>query len=1355
MAAFGKIDTFQEGEETFEHYTERLEQYFEANDIGNTEEADKSKRRAILLTVCGSKIYNLISDLLAPVKPKDKKFEELVKLVKDHFNPTPSEIVQRLKFNSRTRQIGESVSSYVAALRHLAEHCNFGVTLETALRDRLVCGINDEKIQSKLLAQQELTFKSAYDIAVSTEATTKNVKVIAESTSGVSTQPPAVNRVSAQPKGKQSRQTMNCYRCGGDHAPQKCKHKNSRCHLCSKIGHLQKKCFSRRSNVMSSTHGNSPSVKNKSGSFRPNRVPPSRQTGKVNSIQVEDDSGEAEYASSMFRVTSDSVGRKPYSVTIDINGVAIPMEIDTGAAKTVLGETAYKKTLTGDHSKSDKLRPSTDKLQTYTGEVIPILGSTTCAVKYGDFEGTLPVLVVKGNSPSLLGRNWLEEIRLDWNNIFNIRSEISQDPKTSALDEVLHKYDDIFKDGLGKVRGVQAKLYVDETAKPKYFKPRPVAYSMRDKISSELDRLINEGTIEPVQFSEWATPIVPILKSDGHVRICGDYKVTVNPVTKLDNYPIPKTEDLYATLGGGQEFSKLDLSQAYQQLELDPESRKFTTINTHRGLFQYNRLVYGLSSAPGIFQRTIENIVQGIPNVVVRIDDILVTGKTCAEHLSTLDTVLARLSDSGIRLKRDKCYFLAEEVTYLGHRINKDGIQPVPDKVRAIKESPAPTNVKELQAFLGLINYYSRYMPNLSTILAPLHELLVKDATWKWGRRQIDAWNAAKDLLQSESLLVHYDPTKPLVISCDASPYGLGAVLAHLENDEEKPIAYASRTLAPAEKNYSQLEKEGLSIIFAVKKFNQYLYGRPKFVIRTDHKPLLGLFQFDKAIPVMASGRIQRWALLLAGYNYELVYRKGVQNGNADGLSRLPLPETIEQVPTPGENILLIQVLDNTPVKSEQISEWTQADPILSKVYDFIQHGWPSKCQDQSFSPYLSRKAELSTLNGCILWGNRVVVPEPGRDKLLADLHEGHPGIVRMKGLSRSYVWWPGLDADIERVVHLCSSCQLIAATPAVAPLHPWDWPDRPWSRVHVDYAGPFMGHMFLVIMDAYSKWIEIFPTNSSNSTTTIEKLRQSFATHGLPEMLVSDNGPCFISDEFSKFTSSNGIQHVRSSPYHPASNGLAERAVRIFKEGMKKMSTSEGTLNAKLNRFLLSYRTTPQSTTGMTPSELLFNRRLRTKLDLVKPEIRKRVVKKQLDQKVYHDQHSKYRKFALGDNVQVRNFLQGPKWEPAEVTRQVGPLSYSVKFGDGKVSKRHVDHLRPRTYQSPASNPNLEITDSDSGISRDCVVVPEANGIIPDSESKCLSNESKSVSSESEMLNQRPKREIKKPVYLKDFDTS
>ena len=339
--------------------------------------------------------------------------------------------------------------------------------------------------------------------------------------------------------------------------------------------------------------------------------------------------------------------------------------------------------------------------------------------------------------------------------------------------------------------------------------------------------------------------------------------------------------------------------------------------------------------------------------------------------------------------------------------------------------------------------------------------------------------------------------------------------------------------------------------------------------------------------------------------------------------------------------------------------------------------GWPPKSNDEDLKPYYTRKHELSVQTNCLLWGSRVVIPPKFRDVVLEELHDSHPGIIRMKSLARSYVWWPKLHQDIQSVVRQCVNCQEQASKPPASPLHPWNYPQNAWERIHIDYAGPFEGHMILIIVDAYSKFIDAHVMKTSTSKATIEKLRHTFALLGMPKTLVSDNGTPFSSRDFEEFCTINGIRHVFVAPYHAASNGLAERAVQTIKLGLKKCC--EGSVESRLYRFLLMYHNTAQSTTRMAPSVLLNKRALRTRLDLLRPSVQDKVHLKQEQMKKRHDVHSKLNDFVCGDPVYVYNFIGTPKWLPGVIEEKSGPVSYSVQLEDGRTWHRHADHIRQR----------------------------------------------------------------------------
>lgn len=317
-----------------------------------------------------------------------------------------------------------------------------------------------------------------------------------------------------------------------------------------------------------------------------------------------------------------------------------------------------------------------------------------------------------------------------------------------------------------------------------------------------------------------------------------------------------------------------------------------------------------------------------------------------------------------------------------------------------------------------------------------------------------------------------------------------------------------------------------------------------------------------------------------------------------------------------------------------------------------------------------------------------VIVPASLQKRLLAELHQDHPGISRMKAVARGHFWWPGLDGDIEALAKSCQPCHEAKQSPPKAPLHPWSWPSKPWQRIHLDFAGPFMGKMFFLAIDAHSKWGEVWEMAGTTSAKTIEVLRRLFAAYGLPQQVVTDNGPQFVSAEFATFLKANGVRHIRCTPYHPSSNGEAERFVRTFKEAMKAGKYDSLTLSHRLQNFLFSYRSTPHSTTQVAPCELFLGRKVRTRLDLIKPDVGEQVLRRQSQQKAQHDLHARYRDLHIGQKVMARNMRPGPTWIPGEVIQKLGPVTYLVDVYGDKPWKCHMDQLKELGDTPPVMAP-------------------------------------------------------------------
>ncbi|XP_046420699.1 uncharacterized protein K02A2.6-like [Neodiprion fabricii] len=843
----------------------------------------------------------------------------------------------------------------------------------------------------------------------------------------------------------------------------------------------------------------------------------------------------------------------------------------------------------------------------------------------------------------------------------------------------------VFAAGIGTFAKGELKLTLIEGATPKFLQPRKMPWALRDKVENELARLQQLAIISPVEYSDWGTPIVPVLKSNGTLRLCGDYKVTLNKYLEVNRYPLPRVEEVLETLRGGKIFTKLDLSEAYQQLPLTQESQKLVVISTHIGLFKYHRLPYGVATGPGSFQRVMTSLLLGIPGTIVFIDDILITAATLEIQTDRVREVLKRSNEGGLRLKFEKCKFFKNEVCYLGFRINEEGIRPLEAKIKSVKDAPKPRDVSELRSFLGSINYYGRFIENMAQKLRGLYECLEKDK-FEWTEVCDKTFEKIKRELVSDKILAHFDPQKQTVLTCDASPYGISAVLAYRDEEgNDRPICFASRTLTSTERNYTHLDKEGLAIIFGVRKYFEYLYGH-KFILQTDSAALARIFDPSKVIPEIAAARLQRWALFLAPFEYTIKHIQGKKN-YADWLSRLPLPKTKDDAKefpilqnTMYTHVNCVKDYDFATLDWKAVRKCTREDETLSKVIRYCMDGWEEKSPiDESLKTFWNKRESLTIDQGCVLWGHRVVIPNKLREIVLKELHYSHFGVTRMKALARSFVWWPEINKQIESITQACRACLETRKSPPKIALTPWAWPTTPWHRIHADFLGPFNGKTVLVIVDSHSKWPEAIIMQSMSESHTIKAFEEVFARHGYPAHLITDNYSTFVGKAFQSLLKVGGVRHSTTPPYCPATNGAAENFVGTFKRKVACIMADGFNLQKAITKFLFDYRSTPHATTQRTPASLALGRELKTRFSRLRPTPVNECIVTHQSRQIQNYAGKRESTLKVGDSVMAREYKQEGKaaWKPGTVKKElIAGVTYLIRIDEKTVWKRHANQL-------------------------------------------------------------------------------
>lgn len=598
-----------------------------------------------------------------------------------------------------------------------------------------------------------------------------------------------------------------------------CKYKGYKCKICKATGHLAKMCKQKDSGKKSAQSKQNNYIDLEESDFKyVDLVRESKQLERNNFIDLDNELEferlTVKYVESEVNNLSGEEEDEKIFTQLSIRGRKYQFEVDTGSPISACSVQFYQR-----YFNDIPLQPFVGGLRSYNKTPIENRGYFEVEVIFKASSHTLRLVVIVNGGEPLIGRDFLRKIKQQKSQ-GTVNNLECNDPDIQRL---INDNKQLFRKELGCYKHGKVRLEMKEGAKPVFCKARPVPIAFRSEVSRQISEKVSNGILKRVDYSDWGTPLVSAPKPNGGLRICGDYSVTVNPYIKPVVYALPLVEDLFASVNGGESFSKVDLTDAYYQLELEEDSQKLLAWSTQEGIFVPTRIPFGISPASSIFQQIISKTLQGCKCAINLMDDILITGRNKAEHLKNLNEVFKRLSDAGFTLRADKCEFFKEKVKYLGYIIDKNGLHKDPQKVEAILNAPKPKDISSIKSFVGLVNFYSRFFPNLAQVLGPIYELLKKDNKFEWTKECDESFELVKSVIASDKVLIHYNPELPVRLVCDASIYGIGAAIFHvLEDATERPISFASRKLNRAETNYSTPDREALSIYFGVKRFAHY-----------------------------------------------------------------------------------------------------------------------------------------------------------------------------------------------------------------------------------------------------------------------------------------------------------------------------------------------------------------------------------------------------------------------------------------------------------------------------------------------------------------------------------------------------